>query len=112
MAAVTTAIIGAAVATAGLGFSIHNSQVQTKMAGDAQDKVNADAKTATDAANQEKLTEQGTADRDAALSNERRRAIGTPAPTSSTSFVGSSVPSQTTQSPATVTRGSGTLIGS
>jgi hypothetical protein len=115
MAAVTTAIIGAAVGVTGLGLSIANSAQQNKLATQARDKAQADSDAQISSANTKAIQDQAVDNRNMALSNERRRvaapSVSSPAPNSSpaTSLLGSSAPAA--PSPATVTRGSGTLLG-
>lgn len=112
MAAVTLAAIGAGIAAVSTAYSISNSEQQKRLAGQAEDRQTQAANTAQAQADQEQKTSDATDARNLALSNERRRAGGTPAPTGG-SAAGATLPSPTSsQTTNTITPGSGTLLGS
>lgn len=110
MSLAVTAVIGATVSAASLGFSIYSSQQQLKASNQAKTDAGFQAAGAQEAlANQQKI-KNSTDAQTLALSNERRRVGSAPAVASGPPSVGGGP--ATPASPATVTRGTGSLLGS
>lgn len=112
MSLAVTSVISAGVAVTGLAYSIANSEQQKRIASQKEDAAKIDAASAQSRLTTQQNIDNQTQQRNLALSNERRR-LGSPvaAVTSGAPPVAQPTTPSTT-SPATVTRGTGTLLGS
>lgn len=123
-AATIAAIAGAAIGAGGLAYSITSSQQQARLASQAQDQTNQAAQRAQAQATAQQKASDETQQRNIDLANERSRAgaaiagstTGSGANASQAggtllSFPGSQAPT-VASTPATVTRGQNTLLGS